>query len=158
MTDIDTALPVKFTELVDELRDILLDGTNHDGGEDGYNRSAGALEKAPAAAFNAFASMLGVSGFQASWAALAFYGDVMHVDGPYTIVQLQDALYPQYDLPGRLARFLDENKAWLAEEAQKKLDAYESRPSFTSDDGTQLPTVHPDVVAHWRKLVAAVLG
>lgn len=115
--------------------------------------------KAAVAAFNYAASRVGASGFQASWAALRFYGEVMHIDGPYTIIQLHDALYPQYDLPGRVQGFIAEQAPWLAEQATAKLADYDARPTvtYTDDDGNEVtrPSVHPDVVAHWRKLAAA---
>lgn len=95
----------------------------HDGGESGYSASADALWKAAAAAFEYVARECGVTGFQASWAALRFYAEVMHVDGPFAIFKAADALYPQYDLPGRLQGYLgSEWREWLREQARKRLE------------------------------------
>lgn len=159
MVDKTSIAEPKFDELVRELRaaiefDYIADGV-------GYNRSAEALWKAALLAFNWVAGELGVTGFQASWAALHFYGQAMNIEGPFMIVKVEDALYPQYDLPKRLNDFIAEQRGWLAEEAAKKLADYEAEPtySYTDDDGTEHsgPSVHPNVVAHWRSLVAAVL-
>lgn len=129
-----------------------------DGGE-GYEKSADAMWKAAVAAFDYTARKVGASGFQASWAALRFYGEVMHVDGPFMVLQLHDALFPQYDLPGRVAGFLEEQRPWLAEQAAAKLAEYEANPTYTyTDDAGAEQTserVHPKVVAHWRQLVAS---
>ena len=55
------------------------------------------------------------------------------------LIKAEDALYPQYDLPGKLTEAMEEWKPWLKEQAQKKLDA---KDEF----------VHPSVAAHWKKL------
>lgn len=127
-----------------ELADLIesLTVVDHDG-EDGYQQSADALWKAAAAAFNYAADKVGATGFQASWAALRFHREVMHVDGPFAIFMLHDALYPQYDLPDQLRRFIEDNRGWLRYEASRKLAEYEAGEARFA---------HPDVVAHWRKL------
>lgn len=157
MTDVE-----RFDALVDELRGIVLEGTSAAPGMDGYSASADALWKAAAAAFNAVASIVGATGFQASWAALRFYGDVMHIESPFMVLKLEDAVFPQYDLPAKVTAWLDEHRSWLAEEAKKHLDEYEANPvlSYTDDDGVEhaMPSAHPGVVAHWRNLVSAVLS
>lgn len=127
-----------------------------DGGE-GYEKSADAIWEAALAAFNYVARKVGATGFQASWAALKFYSEAMRVDGPFMVVKVEDALYPQYDVPGRVARFVEEQGPWLAEQAAEKLAEFEARPTvtYTDDDGNERTheTVHPNVVAHWRRLV-----
>ena len=125
--------------------------------EHDYNSSAEAIWQAALAAFNFMANQVGATGFQASWAALRFYGQAMHIDGPFLVLRAEDALYPQYDLPGRLQQFLDEARDWLADEARKSLAEYEAEPelSYTDDDGTThtMPAVAPRVLEHWRKLI-----
>ena len=91
-----------------------------DGGE-GYEKSADAMWEAALAAFNYVSRRVGATAFQASWAALKFYGEAMHVRGPFMVIKVEDALYPQYDLPGRLAEFIHEQRPWLAEQAAAKL-------------------------------------
>ena len=131
----------KLAALVAELKAAVT--YSYDSGSDGYQQSADAMWKAAVAAFNWAASEVGATGFQASWAALRTYGETMHIDCPFIIVRLEDALYPQYDLPGRLTEFIEENRGWLAEQASAKLAAQ-------SDD---FPA-HPRVVKHWRKLAS----
>lgn len=124
---------------------------------DDYDSAADAMWRAALAAFDYAARGVGATGFQASWAALRFYREAEHVDSPFLVMRLEDALYPQYDLLGRLAGFLEENRDWLREQATKKLAEYEARPTFayTDADGNEVtaPTAAPSVVEHWRKLV-----
>ena len=117
---------------------------SYDSGTDGYQQSADAMRKAAVAAFNWAASVVGPTGFQASWAALRAYAEMMHIDCPFMVIRIEDALYPRYNLPGRLAEFIEENRGWLAEQAKAKLA--ENR-EFSA---------HPRVVEHWRKLASAV--
>lgn len=151
-----TDRPENATQLADLIESLTV-FDYVDGGK-GYEKSADAMWQAALAAFNYVASKVGASGFQASWSALRFYGEAMNVDGPFTIIQAHDALFPQYDLPGRLSKFLDECGPWLADQASAKLKDYEARPTLTykDDAGVEqtVPSVHPDVVAHWRALVA----
>jgi hypothetical protein len=153
-----TDRPENAAELADLIESLTV--FDHDGGGDGYEKSADAMWQAAVAAFNYTARKVGATGFQASWAALRFYGVAMHVDGPFMIVQVHDALYPQYDVPGKVAGFLEEQRGWLAEQAREKLAKYEARPTltYTDDDGQEhtAPTVHPNVVAHWRRLAGGV--
>lgn len=118
---------------------------DHDGGAGGYEASADAMWKAAAMTFNYVASKVGATGFQASWAALRFYGEVMGIDSPFTVVRIEDALYPQYDVIGRVQGYLDDQRDWLREQAVKKIAEH------AEDDSL----VHPNVMAHWRKLAAS---
>lgn len=111
----------------------------HNGSEDGYTASADAMWKAALAAFNFAAKEVGATGFQASWAALKFYSKAMHIDSPFIILKVEDALYPQYDLPARLQTFLAEQRDWLREQAKEKLAG-------------DLTWVASSVVAHWKRL------
>jgi hypothetical protein len=127
---------------------------------DGYGKCVEAMWRAGFLATEYVASQLGVTGFQHSIAMLRLYGKAMHIDGPFMMVKVQDALYPQYDLPGRLAEFLDEQRGWLAEQARAKLAEYEAAPTHTWTDGEGVerttPTAASRVVQHWRDLAAAV--
>lgn len=108
-----------------------------------YGTCVYAMSMAAVAAFNYVASELGVTGFQASCADMDILRRTRSLDGPFMLIKGEDALYPQYDLPARLAEATESWKPWLKEQAEKKL---------TGD----LPT-HPDVEAHWRKLAAFVV-
>lgn len=110
--------------------------------EHDYGTSVYAMSLAATAAFNFIARKLGVTGFQAGCADMDILRRTRHIDGPFMVVEIGNALYPQYDLPGRVAEAIGESKDWLRDQARKKL---EGDTEFT----------HPDVIAHWRKLAEA---
>lgn len=150
-----TNRPETSAQLADLIESLTV--FDHDGGEDGYQQSADAMWKAALAAFNYTARKLGCTGFQASWSALRFYGEAMHIDGPFMILEAHDALFPQYDFRSKVDRFLADSRHWLTEQARSQLDEYAAEPTrtYTDDDGNErtYETAHPDVVAHWRALV-----
>lgn len=123
--------------------------------KDGYGKCVEAMWRSAYVAHEYVARELGVTGFQHSMSALTLLGALNCIDGPYILIQAGDALYPQYDVPGRLAGFLasEDVRKWLAEEAAKNLAAI-------SDD---FPP-HPAVKAlarrtqshrgHWESIVA----
>lgn len=112
---------------------------------DGYQQSADAMWKAAVAAFNFASSEVGATGYQASWAALKFYQEAMNVKGPFIILKVEDALFPQYDLVGKLEKFLEEQRDYLREKARESLaESAENDHKY----------VHPNVLAHWEKLAA----
>ena len=106
---------------------------NHD-----YGTCVYAMSMAAVAAFHYVAGIIGSSGFQASMADLDILRRTRHLKGPFMIINGEDALYPQYDLRGKLDEALEEWKPWLKEESEKKL----------AEGGR----VHPDVEAHWKAL------
>jgi hypothetical protein len=106
-----------------------------------YGTCVYAMSMAAEAAFNYVAGKLGVTGFQASCADLDFVRRVRNLNGPFILLKGEDALYPQYDLPKKLQEAMESWKPWLAEQADKNL----------ADKGP----VHPEVVAHWRKLATS---
>lgn len=103
-----------------------------------YGTCVYAMSLAAVAAFNYVAGVLGVTGFQASCADMNILTRTRHMKGPWLIIKAEDALYPQYDLPGRLAEALREWRPWLAEQATK----------FLSERGH----AHSNVIAHWKEL------
>lgn len=104
-----------------------------------YGTCVYAMSLAASAAFNYVAHMLGVTGFQSSCADLDFIRRTRNMEGPFMLMKAEDALYPQYDLPGRLAEAMASWKPWLKEQADIKL-------------AEKSEHTHPDVLAHWRKL------
>jgi len=138
------------TQLANRIYDLV--ATSND-----YESSADAMWKAALEAFNYVAREVGATGFQASWAALRFYGEAEGIKCPYMVIRAEDALYPQYDLNARVPDFLAKNVDWLREQAAEKLAAYEAEPThtYTDDDGNEQThdSAHPNVVAHWRSLV-----
>ena len=120
--------PEQLTQYIGSLVD-----RSHD-----YGTCCYAMSLAATAAFNYVAHKLGVTGFQASCADLDFLRRSRHLNGPFMILKAEDALYPQYDLHGKLQEAMDGWKQWLKDEAAKKLAETES--------------AHPRVTAHWKTL------
>lgn len=110
---------------------------------DSYSRAADAMWQIPLAAFNFAASKMGASGFQAGYAALKFLGEANNLRGPYAYIDGENMLYPQYDILGKVAGYLEEWRPWAKEEAQKKLKELEADPDRP---------ISPRVVAHWKRL------
>jgi hypothetical protein len=113
-----------------------------DSGHNGYNESADALWKAALLAFNYAAHEMGVTGFQAEFAALHFYGEALSIRGPFGIVMADHALYPQYDEVAKVAGWIERDwRPWLVEQATAKL-------------AESTEHVSPQVLARWRALAA----
>jgi hypothetical protein len=106
--------------------------------EHDYGTSAYACSLAAVAAFNYMARKMGITGFQASCADMDVIRRTRHMDGPFMLLCGGDALYPQYDMHGKLTEFLADIAPWLKERAEKNLAEVEG--------------AHPAVEAHWRKL------
>lgn len=112
--------------------------------DDGYQAAADALWQAAVAAFNYVAHVEGVTGFQAGYAALRFYGEAMHINGPYAILNGEDVVYPQYDIVGKAKEYEVKWRAgWGAEKARELLAEHEQ-------NGFEF--VHPEVRQHWESL------
>ncbi len=103
-----------------------------------YGTCVYAMSMAAEAAFNYVAHQLGVTGFQASCADLDIIRRTRSLKGPFMLIKGEDALYPQYDLPERLAKAMEEWKPWLKEQAEANL--------------RDVQHAHPNVIAHWKKL------
>lgn len=140
-----TDRPENAAQLADLIESLTV--FDHDGGAGGYEQSADAMWKAALASFDYVARRVGATGFQASWSALRFYGEAMNVQGPFIVLKVEDALYPQYDLPKRLDDYLAEQVPWLAEQASAKLAELEAAPERER-------FVSPRVLEHWRKLAS----
>lgn len=110
--------------------------------EHDYGTCVYAMSMAATAAFRFVASQLGVTGFQASCADMDVLRRTRHINGPFMLLKGEDALFPQYDLRGRLDEFLRDIQPWLAEQVTAKL---QEPPDHA----------HPDVVRHWQRLAAA---
>lgn len=129
----------KFDESIKSIKSLkevvdALANREHDYGTCCYAMSLSAY-----AAFKFIAHRLGVTGFQASIADMEFIRLTRMYPGPFTIINGEDALYPQYNLPARLEETLAKWRPWLREQARKKL-------------ATDRDHAHPDVVAHWERL------
>jgi hypothetical protein len=134
MTVADT--PKTIEDLVVEIEALVAFGHND------YNEAADALWKAALLAFNYAAHQVGATGFQAGFAALKFYGEALHIDGPFGIVKAENALYPQYDEVAKVRDWVETGwRPWLIEQATAK----------AAGDNT---FASPRVLAHWRALAA----
>lgn len=111
-----------------------LEGQRHD-----YGTCVYAMSMAACAAYRYMANKLGVTGFQASCADMDIIRRNRSMEGPFMLIDVGHALYPQYDLHGKLSQFLAESKPWLQEQAKQRLS---ERNEFTS----------PAVVEHWKRL------
>jgi len=103
-----------------------------------YGTCVYAMSLAATAAFNYIANHLGVTGFQASCADLDFLRRTRNIKGPFMLLKVEDALYPQYNLPAKLEEFLHQNRFWLRAEALKNI--------------AEAGDVNHDVFGHWIKL------
>jgi hypothetical protein len=116
---------------------------------DGYGKCVEAMWRAAYMAHEMVAAKLGVTGFQHGHSSLVLVGKLHDLKGPYMLIDIEQALYPQYDLGGRVAEYLatTATRTWLADEAQKRLDLH-------NQGGSGGGHAVPVVVEHWRKLVA----
>ena len=108
-----------------------------------YGTCCYAMSMAAEAAFNYVSHSLGVTGFQASCADLDFLRRTRSMKGPFMILKAEDMLYPQYDLPEKLAKAMEDWKPWLKEEATKML--------------ADKDHMHPDVLARWKELAESTV-
>jgi hypothetical protein len=107
----------------------------------GYNLCPELMMNIAVAAFNYASGVLGVTGWQASWAELGFIRTTRHLTGPFAILDGSDLLYPQYDLRAKFEGYMREWPAQLADLARALLaESHEH--------------AHPDVVARWQELAA----
>ena len=126
-------------DTIDELGEYIasLVDRQHD-----YGTCVYAMSLAATAAFNHVARKLGVTVFQASCADLDIVRRTRRMEGPFILLEGEDMLYPQCDLPAKLREAMDKWVEWAAEQAAKKLAENKQE------------NVHPDVWAHWVALAA----
>lgn len=125
--------PLTKKQLMDYI-ESLANRTDHD-----YGTCVYAVSMAATATFYYMAGVLGITGFQSGCADFDILRRTRHMDGPFILLKGEDALYPQYDLPNRLAEAMEKWKPWLKEQAEIKL----REANFHT---------HEDVIAHWKKL------
>ncbi len=115
--------------------------------EHDYWTSCYAMSMAAIAAFNYVAGVLGTTGFQTSFADLDIIRRTRRLDGPFMLIDGSNLLYPQYDVLGSVAEWMesDEMWKWLGERARKLL-AHDNTYAVGS------------VLAHWQQIVAKAEG
>lgn len=89
-----------------------------------YGTAVYAMSMASVAAFYYASKMVGASGFQAGCADMDIIRRTRSMRGPFILIDGANALYPQYDLQGKLADFLTEIQPWLATNAVKELERF----------------------------------
>lgn len=103
-----------------------------------YGTCIYAMSMAAEATFNYVASKLGVTGFQTSCADLNFIHRTRGLKGPMLLLNGEDLLYPQYNIPSKVLRWILKQRQWCKEQAREKLKS--------------TPLAHPEVLAHWQRL------
>lgn len=128
-------LKIHWPKSREELNTILdiLEKREHDYGTCVYAMSIAALSS-----YYYMASVLGVTGFQASCADLDFIRRTRNMDAGFIIIDFNKLLYPQYDIYNDLHEAIKANIDKLKEKAKEKLKDCEG--------------AHLDVIAHWKKL------
>lgn len=101
-----------------------------------YGSVVEAMGIAAAATLNYMSS---VSGFQASCADLVVLRRQRFLKGPFTLMKLEDIMYPQYNLHDNLDEFISDCGKWISEEAKRRLES----------DGEH---AHERVLTHWKRL------
>lgn len=135
-------MTVPYLETINDLVKYIqtLQQMDHD-----YGTCVYAMSMASQATFNFMARNLGVTGFQASCADLDFLRRTRLMKGPFMIIDLDKALYPQYDLHDDLDNFIHSNIGWVREQASEHLaEEAAKEKGFAADR----------VVEHWKALVA----
>lgn len=129
------AMESPWPKSLEELHTIISDLTErpHD-----YGTCVYAMSIAAVAAMNYVSHKLGTTGFQSSCADLDILRRARLLKGPFMIVKLEDALYPQLDLGSKVQEFIDKSADWLREEAKKKLE--------------ETGEASVEVMAHWMRL------
>jgi hypothetical protein len=135
MRQVKAPWPKSESELTEYLAEVAKQATD-------YGTCVYAISLATTATFNYMCHVVGATGFQASCADLDVLRRTRSMDCPFMVVRAEDALYPQYDVPQKVAKFLDEVKPWLKEQAAKRLAESCEHAAKT-------------VIAHWQKLAEA---
>ena len=109
---------------------------------DAYSKAANDAADELIAAGRDISRKYGLTGFMAGWIFWRFAREWLAYEGPARLIRYEDALYPQHERHFR-PTMRKETLAWLREEARNLLAKHaDSRP------------VHPNVLAHWRRLAA----
>jgi len=133
MRDSEVPRPTSQKQLMEYISGLV--ERDHD-----YGTCVYAMSMAATAAFNYVAGKLGVTGFQASCADLDIIRRTRRMDCPFTLIDGDRMLYPQYDLHALLDEALTAWADWAKEAAKKKLTDNDPRD------------VSGRVWEHWKKL------
>lgn len=106
-----------------------------------YGTCVYAMSMAATAAFRYVAGRLGCTGFQSGLADMDVLRRTRSLKGPFGIVDVSNALYPQYNLEEQVRELLLKSGQWLGDQAREKLK-------------NDTEHAHSAVVSHWKKLAA----
>lgn len=128
---------VPFFQTEEELSAFIRSMCDH--GDD-YGTAVYAMSLAAVATFNYMAHVVGATGAQASIASLDAVRRMRGTEGPFMIVELADALYPQCDPIAKVHKWVNDKDSseWLAKKARERL----------GDTGYAIP----EIIAHWKRL------
>lgn len=106
-----------------------------------YGTAAYAMSLAAEVAFNYVGAKEGTTGFQASCATLDLIKRLKNIEGPYSILDYSDLLFPQSNRFSEIKESLNDPEMlkWFKAEAKKKLKE-------------SVKSAHPNVKKHWRRL------
>jgi len=121
--------------------DMLIHGYEHDYGTICHAMSAAALAGAYALEHS---PQGGITGFQSGFVMWGFLRNWLSVDGPLSLIQWRNLLYPQHVKDFPITIMDQETMDYLQAEAKKLLADPENGDGFT----------HPEVKAHWERLAA----
>lgn len=127
----------KTKELAKEIEEILLSVND-------YESAANAITDVAYKAFGYAARDVQASGFQAEWAVMQLFKKIKNLDHGFRVIDYSKLLYPQYKDHFSLSFYecVNENKAWLREEARKLL--------LEDDENGMI--ANPSVREHWKYL------
>jgi hypothetical protein len=111
-----------------------------------YGTCVYAMSMAATATFFHVANVLGVTGFQASMADMDILKRTRNINGPYMLIKAEDMLYPQYNIPRRVVKTMNEWRKWAKQEAKCKL----------ADSNSSL--AHSAVRKRWKQLAAGKIS
>lgn len=124
-----------WPKTLQELNNLIHEVTS---GTHTYGSVVEAMGLVASATLNYMGSELGCSGFQASCADLVTLRRQRCIKSPYTILKLDDVLYPQHNPHDRLDEFIGDSAEWISNEAKSNLENKQH--------------AHPNVIAHWERL------
>jgi len=131
MRDSKVLWPKSAEELMEYIESLVKQ--EHD-----YGTCVYAISMSAVAAFYYVSHMLGVTGFQASFADLDILRRTRNMER-FSIYNFDNLLYPQYrDKFESYDSLIEKNAKWLREKALELL--------------AKNATAHPDVIAHWKML------
>jgi hypothetical protein len=132
----------------------LIEDYGHDYGTICHAIAAAAVAGAYAVEHSPVGGITGFQGGAVMWQFIAQWGG--YEDKPLRLVNYSDLLYPQY--ADKFTTISATTWEWAKKQAAEKLAEYEAEPVYRNEEtGETWPSVHPDVVRHWRSVAAGTV-